>query len=156
MQKGYYFFLILVLASAVILGSTIGLISNVSYIVQNTELLKPQPNEVFPDGHAHDSVSPTPQSNIPGSLQGEKQPLSTSSGDSEYMVLSQEEKEQIKQMLFGLGMGENDDLGQFVLEFQKKNSLETTGILDSQTLDIIIKQSTLQEVSRSLNRGINV
>ncbi len=155
MQKGYFFFLILVLASAVILGSTIGLISNVSYIVQHTELLKPQPNEASPDVHADNAIPPAPKPSSPDSLQGEKQP-STSSGNSEYMILSQEEKEQIKQMLLGLGMGENDDLGQFVLEYQKKNSLEATGILDSQTLDAIIRQTTLKEVSRSLNRGINV
>jgi peptidoglycan hydrolase-like protein with peptidoglycan-binding domain len=59
-------------------------------------------------------------------------------------------------MLFSLGMDEKDDLNQFVREFQKKNALEATGTLDSQTLETIIKQTTLQEVSRSLNRGINV
>jgi hypothetical protein len=163
MQKGYFFFLILVLASAVILGSTIGLISNVSYMVQNTDLLKAQSDEPSSEGNINDTTIPVvPQPAGDASSQDLNQSNSSSSfapsssSSSEYMVISQEEKEQIKRMLFSLGMDEKDDLGQFVREFQKKNALEVTGMLDSHTLDTIIKQTTLQEVSRSLNRGINV
>ncbi len=165
MQKGYFFFLILVLASAVILGSTIGLISNVSFMVQNTDLLKAQSDEPSSEGNINDTTIPVvPQPTGDASSQDLNQSnnnssssfASSSSSSSEYMVISQEEKEQIKTMLLSLGMDEKDDLGQFVREFQKKNALEVTGMLDSHTLDTIIKQTTLQEVSRSLNRGINV
>ena len=163
MRKGYFFFLILVLASAVIMGSTIGLISNVSYIVQHTDLLKTQTAEPSSEGNINDTTIPViPQPAGDASSQDLNQSNSSSSfapsssSSSEYMVISQEEKEQIKTMLLSLGMDEKDDLNQFVREFQKKNALEATGTLDSQTLETIIKQTTLQEVSRSLNRGINV
>ncbi|MDD2509895.1 MAG: peptidoglycan-binding domain-containing protein [Syntrophomonas sp.] len=165
MQKGYFFFLILMLASAVILGSTIGLISNVSYMVQHTDLLKTQSSEPSSEGNINDATIPlVPQPAGDASSQDLNQSnknsgssfATSSSSSSEYMVISQEEKEQIKRMLFSLGMDEKDDLNQFVREFQKNNALEATGTLDSQTLDAIIKQTTLQEVSRSLNRGINV
>lgn len=158
MQRGYFFFLIFLFASAVVLGSTIGLISNVTYIVQHTELLHTPSTKPTPDSNkSEDSIPDIHQPDNGLSSQNNSPSLTSSSSDSnEYMLISQEEKEQINKMLISLGMDEKDDPSQFIREYQKKNHLEVTGTLDSQTLEIIIKHTTLQGASRSLKRGINI
>ncbi|MDD2619964.1 MAG: peptidoglycan-binding domain-containing protein [Syntrophomonadaceae bacterium] len=157
-KKGNFFFLIFLLAAAIILGSTIGLISNINYIVRQTEILKEKPistdteeektmaeTECEPTG----SISPDADSSIPGT-QAVNSPAAAN-----HIDIGDEERYLLKEMLYDLGMNESDNFNDFVRSFQNKNSLHATGNIDYATLNAIIQQSTMQEVSRSFKDNPN-
>ncbi len=162
LKKGNFFFLVFLLAAAVILGSTVGLISNINYIVK-TEMNKEKPTSSKAEEETvaePESTSPetTPQADYAYNNLETSDPPAQSvspSADPNQIDIGDEERQLLKEMLYNLGMKETDDFNAFVRAFQNKNSLQATGNIDYSTLNAIIQQSTLQEVSKSLNEGIN-
>ncbi|MEN6349114.1 MAG: peptidoglycan-binding domain-containing protein [Syntrophomonas sp.] len=165
MPKGKFLLLVFLFAAAVVLGCTIGLISNVSYIVHETDMIRNEESDSSTENEKS-TVNQKPVIPAPtGSQKSQTDAGNTSnvsqaaktaaSSSSAFMVVSEDEKSQIKDMLFSIGMTEKDNLDDFIRQFQSKNSLNPTGYLDSQTLNAIIRQSTLQQVSKSLQRRIN-
>ncbi len=164
MKKEYLFFLVMVLAAAVITGATIGLISNFHYIEKQVQ--------------ENQSAAETPQQQASAPLDEPNNPIksetvnsdskdnintnnevktvavvrpATSSTEQGYLVLSGEEKQQIVDMLVSLGATKNGDYSTFIRNFQKEKSLPPTGSLDSLTLHAIINEVTRQKAAGMVN-----
>ncbi len=135
MRKEHFIFLILIVAAAVTTGSTIGLASNFDILVSNSN---PSPVQIA----ATDNVLETSNE--------EKSPYLEND-----LMISQQEQEQIIEMLKALGMVSTNDYDTFIKDFQAKHSLDPTGNLDSQTLSLIIEEVKYEKASRSLKDNSN-
>ena len=65
------------------------------------------------------------------------------------MEITAQEKNEIRKMMQQLGMAEDQPEAEFIMEFQRNHNLQATGILDSQTLNLMIKEATYNKASRS-------
>ncbi len=165
MKKEYLFFLVMVLAAAVITGATIGLISNFHYIekqVQENQSAAetPQQQASAPLDEPNNPVkSKTVNSESKENINNNEVEVkkvavvrpATSSTEQGYLVLSREEKQQIIDMLVSLGATRNGDYNAFIRNFQKEKSLPPTGSLDSLTLHAIINEVTRQKAAGMFN-----
>jgi len=148
MKKEYYWFFILVLAAAVVAGSTLGILMNYKYMSQQIINMHSQNKGLETQVEQKPVSSPSlPQTStkttvaVPASGNGDK-----------LLVLSQEEKREIEIMLNSVGIPANTNYNNRIYEFQEKNTLATTGIMDSQTMGALIKQTTIRQASRNLGR----
>ncbi|HZK43367.1 MAG TPA: hypothetical protein VFC73_03685 [Syntrophomonadaceae bacterium] len=136
MRKEYYIFLILIVAAAVIAGSTISLAGNI-------DIISPNLNQ--------SQVTSSAKETLPNEKKTEETLLSSiNTHNNEVIVISAEEQNQIIEMLQALGMVNKQDSNEFIKHFQTQNSLTPTGALDSITLDIIIEKVKLEKANRSL------
>lgn len=148
MTRGQIIFLVMIICSAIVTGTTIGIVSNFDIIAQQAQISL----EKNADGAAADSVPPINEYNqVPPAdhlTVASNNPVSRS---SQLMVVTTEEKEEIRSMLRQLGMSEQQQETEFIREFQQSHSLDATGNLDSQTLNLMIKQATYNKASRAVN-----
>ena len=143
MKKEYLFFLVFVLAAAIVTGATIGIISNFHYIEkqakENLSQIESaeQQASASNSGEQIDSINNTDNeiNNAHVAEQG-------------YMVLSGGEKQQVIDMLVSLGATRDGDYNDFIRNFQRKKSLNPTGSLDSLTLNAIINEVTRQRAAQ--------
>lgn len=161
MKKEYLFFLVMVLAAAIVTGATIGLISNFHYIVNQNPNSSSQVESVNQEAATQPSAQPNAESGdkaVEPSVQQSSdsgnevqkvavvnQPASTK--EQGYLILSGEEKEQVVNMLVSLGANQEGDYSEFIRKFQKEKSLTPTGSLDSLTLNAIILEVTRQRAA---------
>ncbi len=165
MKKEYLFFLVMVLAAAVITGATIGFISNFHYIEKQ---VKDDLNQLEPAQQQVSVPNPDDQSdriqNEAVSSEGKENQITdnkikkvavvrpaTPATEQGYLVLNGEEKQQIVDMLVSLGATKNEDYSAFIRNFQREKSLPPTGNLDSLTLNAIINEVTRQRASQIVN-----
>ena len=146
MRKDYLFFLVLVLAAAVVAGSAVGFVSSFDIVVQHLKTINSQSSHsstLNPINMADNNKPAIPKekqdNDTPVSYQ---YPAASTKGSEELMVLTTEEKEQIIAMLHILGMPQDGNYNQFLSDFQSAHSLPSTGCLDSRTLRIIINEAT--------------
>lgn len=150
------FFLIMVLMAAVIAGATIGIVSNFDLIVDRINVMNSQ-------AQAHNAeLAESAEAATDSAPAAEKAPVKTdtetsavSSGTSavstsgnttsDIMIMTSEEKAQITEMLYELGMSQGGDYNQFIKDFQQQQNLPATGSLDSRTLRVIINKTTEQK-----------
>lgn len=147
MKREYLFFLVMVLAAAIITGATIGFTSHfhciavqlhensatvekVSEQTETSESKNAMVGNQAQDSKINKQVAGSYSAN-PVSQQG-------------YMVLSRDEKEQVISMLESLGAKEGTDYSKFIRNFQQEKALTPTGNLDSLTLQAIIREVTKQ------------
>ena len=162
MKKEYLFFLVMVLAAAVITGATIGFISNFHHIEkrvqENLSAVEPShqqvsaPSDEPDDPVSSETVNPKSEENINTNNEVKKVVVvrpATSSTDQGYLVLSKEEKQQVVDMLDSLGANKNGDYITFIRNFQIEKSLPPTGSLDSLTLNAIINEVTRQRAAQT-------
>lgn len=144
MRREYFIFLILIVAAAVITGSTIGFASNFNIIA--SQLNSPQTASVDEQVMTTDNeITAIDVINIDNN--------ETAFVIDSELNITEKEQEQIIEMLRILGMVNTSDYNQFIKDFQTKHSLSPTGTLDSKTLNLIIEQVKLQQTSRSLNNA---
>ncbi len=135
MKKEHFLFLTLIMASAIVVGSTIGLVNNIDVLASLEqgrkgyyETDKIEYNEVS-RGTSTDRVS---HKNI------------------DIVEVSEQEKEEIINMLKYLGMGDNKEYSEFIEQFQRENSLNITGYINHETLDSIVRQVTVNRILEKL------
>lgn len=156
MKKENMFFLILVLMAAVIAGATLGIVSNFDIIVDRINMMNSEAqvhNAELADGEeAMTTPAPTAEKTPvappaqPSALSGSSSAAGNSAPvNSDIMVVTPEEKAQITDMLYQLGMPQGGDYNQFIKEFQQQQNIPATGSLDSRTLRIIINKTTEQK-----------
>jgi archaellum component FlaG (FlaF/FlaG flagellin family) len=133
LRKKYFGFFILFLAAVVIAGFTMGIIINYKNLSQQA-LAKSIPVAAQPST----AVSSDPTSVI--------------SGNGELMVMSQAEKGEIELMLNTVGISADKEYNQRINEFQEKNTITPTGILDSWTLGTLINQVKMYHINQHLKR----
>jgi hypothetical protein len=171
MRKEYYWFFILILAAAIVAGSTLGIIMNYNYISaqiikerSNQEALevqakqKPTSNPLEVKIPTQDIPPDIPQKSTTTSAATQSDtslsqaPASGNGNGNKLLVLSQAEKRDIEMMLTTVGIPANNSLSQRIHEFQDKNTLSPTGIMDSQTLGALISKATIHQVTRHMER----
>lgn len=145
MQRGQMIFLILILCSAIVTGTTIGFAANFPLLTQHIQSTADQAAESEP--------APTAGQRSDDQDAGSINVASSEELNRSYqmMVVTSDEKNEIRSMLEQLGMSSDQDEAEFIREFQINNSLNPTGSLDSLTLNMMIKQATLNKASRSLS-----
>ncbi|MDD3365420.1 MAG: peptidoglycan-binding domain-containing protein [Syntrophomonas sp.] len=173
MKKEYYWFFVLILAAAVVAGSTLGITMNYKYISEQImkersqqEALEAQaqqkpassplevkipPQDMPPDIPQKSSNTTTPAT-TQSSTAVSSAPAPASGNGNKLLVLSQEEKRDIEMMLSSVGIPANTDYSQRIRQFQEKNTLTATGIMDSQTLGALINKVTINQANRHLGR----
>lgn len=136
MKREYYIFLVLIVAAAVITGSTIGIASNFDIIASKTI-----PAQI------------TTIDNPPTSTENDEaiSNIALTTDFNTDLNISEQEQVQIIEMLYILGMVNTSDYNEFIKDFQTQHALTPTGSLDSKTLNLIIEQVKLEQASRSLN-----
>ncbi len=171
MKKEYYWFFVLILAAAVVAGSTLGIIMNYKYISE--QIIKERANQESLEAQAQEKPASNslevkiPNQDIPPNIPPKSTttsattqsgttvssaPAPTNGNGNKLLVLSQAEKKDIEMMLTTVGIPANKDYSQRIREFQEKNTLTTTGIMDSQTLGALISKATVNQVNRHMER----
>lgn len=155
MKKEYFWFLILVVAAAVVTGSTLGIVTNFGHIVQHHQLNIQEQNPESPSlMNQTDTKRATLDSLPTNDGSGEVSPVGiTVITPEETIVLSvsESEKAAISAMLDAVQPGRNTDFDTNLKHFQESNSLPATGIVDLQTLQALISQATIQRATQHLN-----
>ncbi len=163
MKKEYFWFFILILAAAIVTGSTLGIITNFKYISQQSKLLLQEQdaqesnnlNSHNDSQSAKGSLQPNTETNDTINKQSStglaSNSVQTSTPDTTDMKISKAEKAEINTMLNTVVTKDNSDFDVKVKHFQSKNSLPSTGIVDSQTLALIIDQAKLQRAIQRLD-----
>lgn len=137
MKQERVILLILLVASAIVLGTTCAIVTMVPDLVSRQETtLQAEP---------HSSLSPqesesasAPEDVKPAGIYGESSPA----GENYKAALTPVEKSEIQRMLKELGH-QQPTLSQSIRSFQTQNNIKTSGVLDGTTLDSIIQQTTL-------------
>lgn len=152
MKKEYVFFLVLVLAAAIVTGSTIGIVNNLDIILghnHNADNVLASSDNLPIEKRVAQNNNSDDVSNISRSAASRNSNIATPDA-TELMLVSQQEQEQIVDMLKYLGMPEGADYSEFIRQFQQTHSLKPTGNLDSITLDTVIRQVTINKVSEAV------
>jgi len=156
MKKEYFWFLILILAAAVITGSTLGMITNFKYISQQSKI-RLQENKAVETKAIKLNNSSSPKqtqavNNEPVSTDSAPQQLAANgASDTTIMLVSQTEKDEFDAMLNAVESNHGADYSARIKSFQEKHALPITGVMDSQTLSILINQATLQRSIQHLS-----
>ncbi|MGI5922081.1 MAG: hypothetical protein ACOX6I_10140 [Syntrophomonadaceae bacterium] len=138
MKKETVFFLILTVAAAIVVGSTLGIMNNIQYLAKNGALYRA---DEVPQAAAKDPAATTEQQKaIAASSAGSSKTV------SQDMIMSPQETSQIRDMLLRLGMQEDSDYSQFVMQYQQAHGIRPTGNMDSMTLNTIIEEVKMQRV----------
>lgn len=150
MKKSTFFFLVLVLAAAVVTGSALGVISNFD-IIKNAAQHNNQ--SAGNDAVADNPSSETEQKNAGQEQAQDDKAIQTASASAantatEVMVVSPEENAEITSMLVKLGMASDADSDDFVKEYQANHGIQPTGSIDSITLDTIINDVKMKRVTQ--------
>ncbi|HZJ84470.1 MAG TPA: hypothetical protein VFD02_02835 [Syntrophomonadaceae bacterium] len=172
MRGTNFIFIILIIAAAVITGSTIAIASNFDFItaqvkqnqvantsvdnivgnlsgleniIENKDLDINNIPKATPDPDLTDDIlSQLEDIKKAHQTEAKTTPKTTPENKAPNEPLSQHEQGQILEMLCALGMINCSDHNNYILNFQKEHLLEPTGELDSWTLDIIIEQIRLE------------
>lgn len=145
MRKEHYIFLVFMVAAAVVCGYTLAFASCYKTIISEN----PPAGIIASEKAQQPSQNPKPQeSESTAATQ-----LASANSETEMMIVSQDEQQEIEEMLRTLGMQEGQDLEEFLIDFQKEQNLEPTGNLDSITLNTVITQTTLQKAIQRMNNS---
>lgn len=148
MRKETYVFLILILSAAITTGSTAGIITNIKYVKTHLSAMSADnklASESEADPHNSATAPSTSRSSPNRQVEVAAAQAGTSSGstDSESLNMSADEQSQVKDMLVNLGM-QNADYAQLIMQYQQAHGINPTGNLDSNTLNSIVQEITLE------------
>lgn len=143
MKKEYFWFLILILAAAIVTGSTLGILTNFKYISQQSKLIQ--------QDKAAGSLNSSYTSFEQSSSNSSQQIVAQKAVDTTAMVVSSHEQKEIETMLNAVENCNCSDFNDQVRNFQEKHALPITGIMDSQTLNTLINMATIQKSIQRLN-----
>lgn len=148
MKDANFLFIILIIAAAVITGSTVAMANNFDFIFaqlntapsasQATENTPPPANTKTIDAELPNINAPIVETNQPGI-------------DENNVTFTPHEQRQVLEMLYALGMIKETNYEEFVKNFQTEHNLNPTGELDSKTLTLIIKQSKQEKANNSVD-----
>ncbi len=144
MKKANFLFVILIVAAAVITGSTIAIASNFDLLVAQANQTQVVQSDKI--GFQLDELE-----KIPELSESEFDQVLTQFPEQDISneAFSQHEQKQVLEMLYALGMVNGNNYNEFILDLQKKHKLEPTGELDSQTLSLILEQFKLKKANNS-------
>ncbi|MGE5421819.1 MAG: peptidoglycan-binding domain-containing protein [Ignavibacteriales bacterium] len=147
MKQGNVLFIIIVVAAAMVLGTTFGIVNSYKHIANAQKALVKQ------SGSKTDQTKDTTEISEPTSTPTDKESSISSSEETKvssvddsgnFTVLSPTETRDIQHMLASLGHSD-PQLKASVSSFQSANKIKATGVLDNTTLETVIQQFTLQK-----------
>ncbi|MGI6487807.1 MAG: peptidoglycan-binding protein [Syntrophomonadaceae bacterium] len=154
MRKGTLVFLILVVCSAVVIGSTVGLLHNHHHLAAlYTKMETPAAQtdnipEVEPPIPAGDKdnlkTEPVKNPNPSRNMASNRQHPAVGS-QQQLLILTEDEVREIYSMFMELGY-DHDQLSDATASFQQDHQLKPTGFLDGATLHQVIQQVKLKKV----------
>lgn len=155
-----FIFLIFITASAIVIGTTLGLISNIQYLTLEAGIINSgqiSSDEVTLEASAkEDELSDTDNKNEIDTDNEEESNIYEKSeiGPSDKISVSirrlefsPKEEQQIEILMNELGKQEEESKQSFVARFQEEHGLNITQIVDSQTLSAMIYQVTLIRIN---------
>ncbi len=148
MKDANFLFIILIIAAAVITGSTVALANNFDFVFAqlNATPSASQATENTPPP-ANTKTIDAELPNINALIVETNQP----SADENNVTFTPHEQRQVLEMLYALGMIKETNYEEFVKDFQVEHNLNPTGELDSKTLTLIIKQSKQEKANNSVD-----
>lgn len=154
MRKETVIFLILTLTAAIITGSTLGMMSNIKYLTKDGKIpvSASQKEQTAANSQVAENTPSAKNTNSQQTTTAVSAGSSSSSDVSEQMIMSPEETNQIRSMLVSLGMSENSDYNQFIMQYQQAHDIEPTGNMDSMTLNSIIEEVKMQRAEQRAAR----
>lgn len=147
MKQGNVLFIIIVVAAAMVLGTTFGIVNSYKHIANAQKaLVKQSGNETSQTKDKTETSEPTstPADKESSLSSSEETKVSSVDGSGNFTVLSPTETSDIQHMLASLGHSD-PQLKASVKSFQNANKIEVTGVLDNTTLETVIQQFTLQK-----------
>ncbi len=148
MKLEHYVFFSLILAAAIVTGSTLGILLHFPQIaeqVQVTQLAAKDHILGHPESVITQMPTPTGQPSEARLEISTADNCTTSVLGHDVMLVSAGERKQIVEMLKMIGMAAETDLPAFIKNYQQKYSLEVTGLLDSKTLHYILEEAKLKQ-----------
>lgn len=144
MKQENVIFLILVLAAAVVLGTTFGIINGYLTLAVHQKSLPAIPSD---DSTFNDYTDPSNENKQSAHPQKEECQIASSKAlhnGNQDIFLTPLEIREIQGMLAQMGYS-HSNWSQSIRLFQEQNNINATGILDNSTLDSIINQITLKK-----------
>lgn len=138
MKSGNIIFILIVVAAAMVLGTTFGIINN----YKNIATAQKQQSQSSLTTQNADDTEPALKSDT---VVPESGTVNVSDSTETFTTLSPAETGEVRSMLSALGHSE-DQLSASVSSFQRANNVSVTGVLDNTTLNSVIQQFTLKKV----------
>lgn len=144
MRQDHLIFLALVIAAAVVLGTTFGIVNAYKDIktlpeVRTLPAHKSPAQDKSSDQKTQTQASPRETTSLAILVTGDEMDSSSS------MILTMTETAELREMLNELGYDATNITGA-IQTFQKNNGIQKSGQLDQVTIDKMIKQVTLKKV----------
>lgn len=144
MRQDHLIFLALVIAAAVVLGTTFGIVNAYKDIktlpeVRTLPAHKSPAQDKSSDQKTQTQASPRETTSLAILVTGDDMDSSSS------MILTMTETAELREMLNELGYDATNITGA-IQTFQKNNGIQKSGQLDQVTIDKMIKQVTLKKV----------
>lgn len=144
MRQDHLIFLALVIAAAVVLGTTFGIVNAYKDIktlpeVRTLPAHKSPAQDKSSDQKTQTQASPRETSSLAILVTGDEMDSSSS------MILTMTETAELREMLNELGYDATNITGA-IQTFQENNGIQKSGQLDQVTIDKMIKQVTLKKV----------
>jgi len=143
-QKRHYFIITLMMALAVIVGSTLGIASNLQLIVERANHINQQNNNQK-SNLLSEKTSSSENQNITDSSINLSAIKPANSSDSSMDLLASDQAE-IEKMLRTL-IDSSQDFQTDLINYQKSHSLHPTGQLDYETLDRMIYEAKVKRAA---------
>lgn len=146
MKKSTFFFLVLVLAAAVVTGSTLSVISNFELIKSAAQ------NQSTINNASSENAQQIEPADVHKDNASVQTASATTDASTELMVVSPEESAEITSMLVNLGMTCDTDSGKFIKQYQVTHGIQPTGNMDSITLSSIINDVKIERATQLTNQ----
>ena len=145
MTRGHFIFLVLMICAATMIGAAMGVASNFDILAERSQLISnsAMAATVEPSDEMNDVEN---DSFAPITVIHNNEQVGRS---SQLMLVTNQDKAEIRKMLLMLGMTEEEQATDFISNFQRSHSLSPTGSLDAETLKLMIQEATYSNASRS-------
>lgn len=137
MKNGNIIFILIVVAAAMVLGTTFGIINN----YKNIATAQKQHSQPSSTTQTTDDAKSVPKSDTNVS---ESSAVKVNESSGTFTTLSPAETNEVRGMLSALGHSQ-DLLSASVSSFQQTNNVRITGVLDNTTLNAVVQQFTLKK-----------
>jgi len=141
MEKKHYLIITLVLVTDVIAGFSLG--SIVSYKHSSQQVAAVSKYTAAQTEKKKPASAPSSVAAVPGTEEVSAElPPTVVNNIGDQLNMTETEVSEVEKMLNVVGVPADKKYSQRIVDFQKNNNINTTGILDQQTLETLINQTT--------------
>jgi len=141
----------LVLALAVISGTTLGVIVGYRHSSQQVAASsQPVTDQTEKKKEPDSAMLPVPAAASLTDEASSELPPTVINSIGNHIDMSETEVSEVEKMLSIVGVPADEKYSQRIIHFQKNNNINTSGILDQQTMETLIHQVTLKYVDQRI------